>query len=71
MSYVLTIRTRDTKRPSRFTFSSIEVGKASPTEFQIVFEDRVLALDAYNEAKIRRKPGDEIELMNHELIGSV
>lgn len=71
MSYVLKIRTRDTKRPSRFTFSSIEVGKASLTEFEIVFEDRESAINAYNEAKSRRKPGDEIDLTSHEVLGSV
>lgn len=70
MSYVLKIRTRDSKLPNRFNTISA-VGKASPTEFEIVFDIRELAIAAYNEAKSKRKPGDEIDLTYHELLGSV
>jgi len=73
MSYVLTIRTRDAKLPRRFSGLVLaeHSGALRPTEFQIVTEDRDLAIAAYEHAKKNRKPGDEIELMNHETLGSV
>jgi len=73
VSYVLTIRTRDTAVPKRFELSRFlgSTGRTNPTEFQIVFESREAATEAYETAKRKRKPGDEIELMSHELIGSV
>lgn len=71
MSYVLKIRTRDTSLPRRFVEIAMLKGEKKPTEFQFVFEDRINALEAYAHAKRSRKPGDEIYLTSHEILGSV
>lgn len=78
MSYVLKIRTRDTKLPNRFarsmpTYSDALLAgvKSSPTEFEIVIEDRDTAIATYESAKKNRKPGDEIDLTFHEVLGSL
>jgi hypothetical protein len=75
MSYVLKIETQDAPLARRFDRidgpEDRRKRRRSPTVFEIVFEDRALAVAAFEEAKRARKPGDSIELMSHELIGSV